>query len=78
MTIMAKDDKNSGIHPNLDDLISLKEAAVLSGLSHDHLRRLAGQGELWAMKIARNWVTTEKAVQDYVSRGKRPGQKKSH
>jgi hypothetical protein len=33
---------NDNNQPNLEDLISLKEAAALSGLSHDHLRRLAG------------------------------------
>jgi hypothetical protein len=39
---------NDSNQPNLEDLISLKEAAALSGLSHDHLRRLAGRGDLWA------------------------------
>ena len=62
--------------PNLNDLLSLREAAKLSGLSHDHLRRLAGQGELWAKKIGRNWVTTKWAVNDYISRNRQPGPKK--
>ena len=62
--------------PRLNDLISLHEAAKLSGLSHDHLRRLAGNGELWAQKIGRNWVTTEAAVQAYLARRKRPGPKR--
>jgi hypothetical protein len=39
---------NDSNQPNLEDLISLKEAAALSGLSQDHLRRLAGRGDLWA------------------------------
>lgn len=59
----------------LDDLISLKEAAEISGLSHDHLRRLAGKGDLWAKKIGRDWVTTEKAVREYLARDRRPGPK---
>jgi excisionase family DNA binding protein len=61
--------------PELDDLISLKEAAKISGLSHDHLRRLAGQGDLWAKKIGRDWVTTERAVKKYLARDRRPGPK---
>jgi hypothetical protein len=62
--------------PKLDDLISLHEASMLSGLSHDHLRRLAGQGKLWAKKIGRNWVTTEQAVREYLSLDRRSGPKK--
>lgn len=60
---------------NLEDLISLKEAAAISGLSHDHLRRLAGRGDLWAKKIGRDWLTTEKAVKEYLARKRRPGPK---
>jgi hypothetical protein len=62
--------------PGLDELIPLSKAAEISGLSHDHLRRLAGQGDLWAKKIGRNWVTTERAVQEYLSRDRRRGPKK--
>ena len=62
--------------PTLNELISLQEASNLSGLSHDHLRRLAGQGNLWAKKIGRNWVTTEQAVREYLSNDRRSGPKK--
>jgi hypothetical protein len=61
--------------PSLDDLITLKEAASLCELSHDHLRRLAGQGILWAKKIGRDWVTTERAVIDYIAKDRRTGPK---
>ncbi len=47
-------------------LISLSEAAAISGLSIAHLRRLADQGRLPARKIGRNWVTTADAVATYV------------
>lgn len=47
-------------------LISLTEAAALSGLSADHLRRLAEKGRLRARKIGRNWVTSAEAVREYV------------
>ena len=56
-------------------LISLAEAAKISGLSQGHLRLLANQDKIWAAKIGRNWVTTEKAVQAYLSTNPRPGPK---
>lgn len=73
---MAKTD-SSGYQPSFDELIPLNEAAKLSGLSHDHLRRLAGQGDIWAKKIGRNWVTTEAAVREYLARNRKTGPKKS-
>ena len=63
--------------PPIDELISLKDAAEVSGLSHDHLRRLAGQGEIWAKKIGRNWLTTEQAIKVYLARNRRPGPRKT-
>jgi hypothetical protein len=69
--ITGNDEEN----PRLDDLISLKKAAKLSGLSPNHLRLLVGRGDIWGEKIGRNWVTTEKAVQEYLARDRRPGPK---
>ena len=57
------------------DLISLQEAAELSGLSQAHIRLLVRNGEVWGKKIGRNWVTTEQAVREYLARGERPGRK---
>jgi hypothetical protein len=59
----------------LDELISLSQAAEISGLSHDHLRRLAGRGDLKAKKIGRDWVTTERALREYLAKERRPGPK---
>jgi excisionase family DNA binding protein len=56
-------------------LISLAEAAEISGLSHDHLRRLVGRGVIWGVKIGRNWVTTEESVTEYLETDRRPGPK---
>jgi excisionase family DNA binding protein len=61
--------------PKLDELISLQEAAVLSGLSQPHLSLLIRQGKLWGKKIGRNWVTTEQAVREYLARDRKPGPK---
>jgi len=49
-----------------EELISLSEAAAISGLSLKHLGLLARQGKLRARKIGRNWVTTKKAVAEYL------------
>ena len=65
----------SDSQPGLDDLITLGEAAKLCGLSHDHLRRLAGRGDLKARKIGRDWVTTERALREYLAQDRRPGPK---
>ena len=61
--------------PSLHDLISLREAADLSGLSASHLRLLVSRGDIWGQKIGRNWVTTAQAVQEYVAQDHRPGPK---
>jgi hypothetical protein len=70
--------KNDDYQPGLEELISLSKAAEVSGLSHDHLRRLAEQGQIWAKKLGRNWVTTQQAVGEYLARDRRPGRKKEH
>ena len=66
------------LDPTLNDLITLEKAAKISGLSHDHLRRLAGQGKIWAKKIGRDWVTTEQSLRNYLSQDRRPGPKKTN
>lgn len=50
-----------------DDLLSLREAAVRSGLSASHLRLLARSGRITAQKIGRDWLTTEAAVVAYLA-----------
>ncbi|MFC1923655.1 DNA-binding protein [Chloroflexota bacterium] len=61
--------------PTLNDLISLQEASELSGLTHPHLALLIRQGKLWGNKIGRNWVTTEKAVKEYLALNRKRGPK---
>ena len=61
--------------PSLDELISLSEAAELSGLSPSHLRLLVSTKEMWGRKLGRNWFTTEAAVREYLTRGVKPGPK---
>jgi excisionase family DNA binding protein len=73
---MTRNDDDSGLEqPSLDQLISLGEAAQLSGLSASHLRLLVSRGDIWGMKLGRNWVTTAQAVDEYLARDRRPGPK---
>ncbi|MCK4898828.1 MAG: helix-turn-helix domain-containing protein [Anaerolineales bacterium] len=65
----------SDSQPSLDELIPLSKAAELSGLSQGHLSLLIRNGEMWGIKIGRNWVTTDKAVREYLARNRRPGPK---
>lgn len=51
---------------NEEELISLSDAAAISGLGMKHLGLLARQRKLKARKIGRNWVTTRSAVQEYL------------
>ena len=61
---------------SVEELISLSQASVISDLSEPYLRRLVEKQKLWGLKIGRNWVTTRKAVLDYLSvehpRGPKP------
>ena len=73
MTREAGDDRPD--LPSLDELISLQEAVELSGLSASYLRLLVSGGDIWGMKLGRNWVTTAQAVEEFLSRDRRRGPK---
>jgi hypothetical protein len=68
-------DNGESLDPTLTELIPLSEAATLSGLSHGHLALLIRRGDLWGKKIGRDWVTTKKAVLDYLASNPKPGPK---
>jgi len=70
-----KNKEQDPVQPNLDELITLTEAAEISGFTTRHLRLLATNGEIWAKKLGRNWVTTAQAVQEYLIRDRKPGPK---
>jgi excisionase family DNA binding protein len=73
---MAISNKGSSSYkPSLEELITLREAAEISGLSHSHLRLLIRRGEIWGKKIGRDWFTTAQAVKEYLARDRRPGPK---
>ena len=68
-------DNSESPDPTFTELISLAEAAELSGLSHGHLALLIRKGDLWGKKIGRDWVTTKKAILDYLTNRHKPGPK---
>ena len=72
---MPGKNKRISYQPKLEELITLQEAAKLSGLSQAHLRLLVSRGEMWGRKLGRNWVTTAQAVREYTARDRRPGPK---
>ena len=50
---------------NVGELISLAQAADLSGFTYNFLKEIAQSGRLKAKKIGRNWATTEAAIEEY-------------
>ena len=68
------DDRGSD-QPPLDELITLRQAAAISGLSVSHLRLLVRRGDIWGTKLGHNWLTTAQAVGEYVEQDRRPGPK---
>ena len=64
--------------PDIDKLISLRQAAKFSGYTTNHLRLLVSKGELWAKKIDSFWITTEEAIFDYLKNKSNPGRPKKN
>jgi len=60
------------------DLINLKEASRICGLSSDHLRRLMENGVIKGKKIGRDWITTTFYVKEYMDRDIKRGRKPKH
>jgi len=71
----SRNNETKSDQPGLDELITLSEAADVSGLSPNHLRLLVGKGVIWGKKLGRNWFTTAQAVTDYLSLDRKPGPK---
>jgi len=72
---MSGSTKAGNEKPPSDDLITLREAAELSGLSHSHLRLLVRRGEIWGKKMGRDWFTTARSIEKYLDLDRKPGPK---
>ncbi len=55
----------SDIPAENEELINLKEASELSGFSIPYLRTISQHGRLKSQKVAKKWVTTLSAIEDY-------------
>lgn len=51
-------------------MISLNQAAKISGYTQDYLGYLVRQGEIKAVRSGRNWFTTEEQIKEYIFRKK--------
>jgi len=58
---------NPNSNNDSDELIALSEAAQRYGFTAAYLRELAERGRLTARKIGRNWVTTPRAVEEFIA-----------
>ena len=52
---------------NLDDVVSLEEAAEALGRSPEAFRKAAQRGTLEARHVGRQWITTRDAAARYVA-----------
>lgn len=59
----------------VDQLIQLKEAALLAKLSESHLRNLLSSGRVDGIKLGTTWFTTKTAIDTYLALGNKPGPK---
>jgi hypothetical protein len=72
----SRNEGKSDFQPRLDELIPLRKAAEISGLTQEHLTYLIRQGKLWGDKMGSPiWFTTDKAVREYLARDRKPGPK---
>ncbi len=56
-------------------LISVQQAADISGFQRSHIRNLLVQGTIAGIKLGRDWWTTRDAIEAYLSTERRPGPK---
>ncbi|MFC1996633.1 hypothetical protein ACFLXI_03370 [Chloroflexota bacterium] len=67
---------NENAQPSsFDDLISVKQAADIIGLTPRHVRLLLTRGTIWGVKMGRDWFTTEDVIRAYMVQDRRPGPK---
>ena len=70
-----KTTKQASLEKRTVDLISVTEAARISGFTAGYVRRLVSTGQIEGVKLGRNWLTTEEAIREYLKQERRPGPK---
>lgn len=78
--VIQKGQMSEHIEPNLtqlsvDQLLQLKEAALLAKLSESHVRTLISSGRVEGIKLGTTWFTTKAAIDTYLVLGNKPGPK---
>lgn len=68
-----KTTKQTPLERRTADLISVAKAAHISGFSESYVRKLVSTGVIDGVKPGRNWLTTEEAIREYLSRERRRG-----
>jgi excisionase family DNA binding protein len=58
-----------------EEWITTQEAANFSGLSQSHVRYLIRNGLVPGRKLGRDWVTTRRAIEEYLATNPRPGRR---
>jgi excisionase family DNA binding protein len=77
-TVSEQNSSGGSLENLTSNLISVTEASRRSGLTTGHLRKLLREGQIEGVKIGRNWLTTEEAVQAYLQQEIKPGPKPKH
>ena len=67
--------KQAALEKRTAGLISVTEAARISGFTTSNVRKLITTGQIEGIKLGRNWLTTEEAIREYLKTERRPGPK---
>ena len=70
-----KTTKQAALEKRTAGLISVTEAARISGLTVSYIRRLLRNGSVEGTKVGHTWLTSEAAVRDYLRQERHPGPK---
>jgi hypothetical protein len=61
----------------LDGVLDAAQAAVILGVTRQHVVHLCRTGRLAGRRLTSTWVTTRRAVEEYSALRRRPGRPKS-
>lgn len=72
---MFDEENKTNTDNSYTNLISVEQAAELSGFTPQHVRKLLRAGLLKGSKLGHIWVTTKDAIQEYLATERRTGPK---
>ena len=71
--LIHADDDRSAKGIILDDCVTAETAAALTGYNIQHVRRLAYDGKLEALRVGRAWLISVDSIRRYVRQARRMG-----